>query len=318
MTGNPMQFQSGKSIASRLGGHVLALDVSRALDDLMMDWPQGDTAAQIGATMAGPLEVQKGERFAISRRIAVMPVRGVLTPDSVALERYLGWATYQGVEASCAELAANEDVAACVIDMNSPGGLILGLEGAAQAIADLAAQKPVHVLVNPMAASAAYYLASQASDITMTAGSSLGSIGTTRMSVWPVKPDAWGDQWGVHLSSYARAKNPDPTSEDGQAEIQRSLDEAEAAFLDAVARGRNLDRAGLPARLSVTENETDGGAMYAPADAINRGLADRQETRAGFYDRVFASVAPAQSGSSRAMARTARAQADIAAALSKT
>ncbi|CUH68679.1 Protease 4 [Thalassovita gelatinovora] len=312
--------QVADSIAARLGGQVVALDLSRSQAQLRQTWPvPGASIEQPAEASAGPVDVPRGERYGVSRRVAVMPIRGILTPDSAILEKYLGWATYQGIDAACAEIAANDDVAAIVIDMNSPGGLVLGLEGAARSIADLAAVKPVHVLVNPMAASAAYYLASQGSDITMTPGSEAGSIGTTRMSAWPVQPDVWGEQWGIHLSSHARAKNPDPTTDTGLTEIQRGLDEAEAQFLDAVARGRGIDRGALTSRLSVTGDEADGGAMFRAADAIGRGLADAEEARRGFYERVFSIYAPSPTGGgSRAMARTAKARAAMAQAISNT
>lgn len=306
------------SVGAHLGGQIMALDFERGHLLLSEAWPDRSTDPAAGPVMAGgPVEIRRGERFAVSRRVAVMPIRGILTPDSEVLERYFGWATYQGIEAACAEIAANEDVSAAVLDVNSPGGMVMGLEGAAQAVAALAAIKPVHVLVNPMAASAAYFIASQASDITMIPGSELGSIGTMRSSVWPVKPDNWGDQWGVHLSSHARAKNPNPTSETGLAEIQRSLDEAEAAFLDAVATGRGLDRAGLPKHLSVTDDEADGGAMYRTDQALARNLADGVETRAAFYERVLSAYA-SQPGATGARALSASARARLALAISNT
>lgn len=316
MSGTKVMAQGGHdTIAARLGGQVMALDAERAHTHLMAGWPDSETLC--ADQMAGPIEVQRGERYGVARRVAVMPVRGILTPDSVALERYLGWATYQGIETACGELAANDDVSAVIIDMNSPGGLVLGLEGGAAAIAALAAIKPVHVLVNPLSASAAYFLASQASDITMTPGSEAGCIGTMRMSVWPVKPDAWGDQWGIHSSAHARSKNPNPTDEVGQAEIQRGLDEAESIFLDAVAAGRGLDRATLPARLSSTDDPKDGGAVYRVSEAISRGLADGVEARAAFYDRIFNQYAPPPAnGGQRALSMAAKAR--MAAAISNT
>jgi len=304
-------------IAAHLGGQIAALDVDRAQDLLMMEWPADDQTAfhdrADAAVMAGPVEVQRGERYAVSRRVAVMPVRGILTPASRVLEYYLGWATYQGIEESCAALADDDEVAAVVMDMNTPGGMVLQCEGAGRAIAALAAVKPVHVIANPMAASAGYWLAAQGSDLSVVPGGEVGSIGTMRMSVWPVEVGAHGDKWGVHVSSHARAKNPNPTDEIGLAEIQRSLDESEAIFLDAVASGRGLDRATLSARLSVTDNVADGGAMYRVADAIARGLADAEETRAAFYDRIFAAYAPPPVAGARrgqsALAQAAAAQA---------
>lgn len=315
MTHNPMPYgqEMGDSVAVRLGGHAMALAETLAQDLLLARWPVDGAQAVPAQITAGPLEVPRGERYAVARRVAVMPVRGILTPDSAVLERYFGWATYQGIEAVCAEIAANDDVSAAVLDVNSPGGLVLGLDGAARAIAALAEVKPVHVLVNPMAASAAYYLASQGSDITMTPGSELGSIGAMRMSAWPVQPGIYGNQLGIHVSSHARAKVPNPTDEAGLMEIQRSLDEAESQFLDAVARGRGIDRDTLPAALSVTDDPADGGAMYRVAAAMARGLADAEDTRAGFYDRILAAYAP-QPGASgpRAMTRSAKVRAALA------
>lgn len=307
MPQNTFGFPPGaRTVGMQFAGQVMALDFERAAPELTEAWPYDNAVAAQTPTMSGPVEVQRGERFAVARRVAVMPIRGILTPDSAVLERYFGWATYQGIEAASTELAANEDVSAIVLDMNSPGGLVLGLEGASRAIAALAAVKPVHVIVNQLAASAAYQLASQARDITMTPGSEVGSIGTMRMSVWPVEPDAWGDKWGIHLSSHARAKNPNPTSEEGLAEIQRSLDEAESAFLDAVAAGRKLDRATLSERLSMTDDPADGGAMFRVSEAIKRGLADSEAIRSVFYERVFATYAPKQQGTgARAMTRAA-------------
>lgn len=312
------EYQS--TIAAHMTGQVMALDFDRAQSHMLTQYPDG--AGDLDGAplaMSGPVEVQCGERFAVSRRVAVMPIRGILTPDAVMLERWLGWATYQGIEQACAELAANDDVSATILDVNSPGGLVLGLDGGARAIAALAAVKPVHVIVNPLAASAAYFLASQASDITMTPGSEAGSIGTMRMSAWPVEPNHWGEQEGIHLSSHARAKYPNPTGETGLTEIQRSLDEAESIFLDAVAAGRKLDRATLPARLSVTGDDQDGGAVFRVAECIKRGLADKEETRAAFYERVFAEYAPPPAGgASRAMSASAGAKARLAQAISTT
>jgi len=300
------------NISARLGGQVMALDMSRAQNILLTRWPDENVAPMQASISAGPLEVPRGERYGVASRVAVMPIRGILTPDSVILERYLGWATYQGIETACTELAANDDISAVVLDVNSPGGMVLGLDGAVQAIAKLAAVKPVHVLINPMAASAAYWLASQGTQITMTPGSELGSIGAMRMSLWPVQPGFDGDKMGIHVSSHARGKRPDPTSEAGMIEIQRSLDEAEGAFLDAVAQGRGLDRATLPALLSVTDDDADGGAMYRVGDAIERGLANEEQTRAAFYDQVLSTYEPQSGGGQRALGRSAKALAQAA------
>lgn len=252
------------------------------------------------------------ERFTIARGVAIVPVNGLLTFSNPMLEYYYGWSTYTGICASMAELAANSDVAAITMEFNTPGGYVTGCEAAARAIADAAKIKPVHVLIHPLAASAGYWLASQGRDITMTPGSVVGSIGVALQTSAPVQPDHWGEQWFAMTSTNARAKWPNPTTPEGQTELQRSLDEAELRFHAAVAAGRKIAPAALKSQLSVTEDERDGGAVFEADQAIPRGLADAAQTRAEFYNRIFGQYAPKPRTATSARAHAAQAAAAAA------
>lgn len=305
---------SNETIAARLGPQPMAIDRTGAHLLLSAAWPGEEVTAGPDMMAGTDLRVERGQRFVEFRGLAIMPLRGLLTPNSEILERYLGWATYQGIEAVADELAARDDITALVIDADSPGGLVIGGRAAVQAVARLAAVKPVYALVNPMAASAAYWIVSQATEITMTPGGEAGSIGTMRDGVWPVQPGMSGDKWSVHLSSHARAKYPNPTDERGLTEIQRSLDDAEAMFLADVAAGRGTTTDELLAALSVTGDVADGGAMFRAPAAVERGLADRIETRAAFYARVLAAHAP-QPAKAAAQRASLIAQAEAATAL---
>lgn len=277
-------------IASLFGSAPVAMAMDYAQAMLAADIPTEAQPEAVGR--ASSLVVSGSERFTIQRGVAVVPVRGLLTANSFILERYLGWATYFGLVETMAELAANTDVSGVVMEYDSPGGFVTGIGAAAEAIAACAAVKPVHALVNPLAASGGYWLASQCRDVTVTPGSVVGSIGVALMASAPVQPDNWGDQNYVMTSTHARAKRPDPSTDEGRAELQRSLDEAEARFHAVVAAGRRIDPSALTAQLSVTDDPRDGGATFEPEDAIARGLADQLETRAAFYDRIFGTYAP--------------------------
>lgn len=274
------------TVAQAIGALPVALALNHAAGLLATELP---TAA------AGDLQASSApERFAVARGVAVVPVRGLLTPNNLAYESWFGWSTYRGLTETARELAANEDVRAVILDMNSPGGLVLGLDAAARAVRALAQVKPVHVLADPMAASAAYYLASQGNDIAVAPGAIVGSIGTARMAGYYAAPDYSGTMWHDFTSSHARAKIPDPSTEEGKAEIQRSLDEAEAQFHAAVATGRGIAPEELTARLSVTDDARDGGAVFYAEEAIARGLADTAEAREDFFARIFGDYAPPQ------------------------
>jgi ClpP class serine protease len=260
------------------------------------------------------ITIESGQRYAIARGMAVVPVRGLLTPNAYRLEKYLGWTTYHGLADTMAELSANEDVATIVLEIDSPGGMVLGAEAAVEAIKAAAAVKPVYALVHPLAASAAYWLASQATEISLTPGSWVGSVGTMVQTSTPVQAGLDGDQWFHLLSSNARAKLPNPSTDEGRALIQQRLDKSEAQFHADIAVGRGFSIEDLVVRLSLTDDVKDGGSTYAGTDALERGLVDHLETRAEFFNRVMPASAPARRSASRAfgaMAKAAQARAQL-------
>src|SRR5207237_10294998 len=102
--------------------------------------------------------------------------------------------------------------------------------------------KPITAAVNTMAASAAYWLASQADEVVITPSGLAGSIG-----VYLVHEDwsAANAQMGIDVTyiSAGRFKteaNPDePLSEDAKAALQAEVDDLYSLFVTDVATGRN-------------------------------------------------------------------------------
>lgn len=281
------------SVMSMLSGAPAAVAEGFARDLLALDLPKAwsDDDQPVAAAV---------ERYTIQRGVAVVPVRGILTPNSAVLERWFGWSTYFGIAEALADLTGRGDVSAIVLDVDSPGGLVTGCAGAAEAVAAANSIKPVHAIAAPLAASAAYWIASQASSLAVIPGGIVGSIGVAMFASSIVGPDNWGEQWFSLTSSHARAKRPDPGTDEGMTELRRSLDEHEALFHAAVAAGRGIPEGDLAARLSVTSDPRDGGAVFQGADAIARGLADTVETRNAFYARMFDAHGGSGKGAARA------------------
>ncbi|WP_323789976.1 S49 family peptidase [Thalassovita sp.] len=286
------------AVATQVHHEAFSADISAAL-----------SATDRGAN--GQKALERGERYEVQRGLAVVPVRGLLTPNFYGLERWFGWTTYHGLEETMQTLAASDEANAIVLAVDSPGGLVVGIEAAAQAVAEAAKIKPVVALINPMAASGGYWIASQASEIVMTPGSIVGSIGVAVTSGSFEAMGANGVRQYEMTSTHARAKWPDPATEGGRVELQRSLDESEARFHAAVSSGRGIALDDLPGQLSVTEDPTDGGAVFGPADAVARGLADREQVQSAFWAQMQASYGPAQRSGKRASwaAKVAMAQA---------
>ncbi|MEQ3679221.1 S49 family peptidase [Pseudophaeobacter sp.] len=303
------------TIAALVGAAPLAI-AEHGLPMLAMDLPGDEAVApiEISALDGEAIQFERGQRFAVHRGVAFVPVRGVLTPNSAMLERYLGWATYHGLAETMAAVTASDEVQATVMLFDTPGGSVMGIQAAVQAVRAAVSVKPVHGLVHPLAASAGYWLASQCSDLSATPGSWVGSVGTMATMAQPMQPGSGGDQVFIQTSAHAGAKRPDPSTDEGKQLTQMRLDEMEGEFLAGVSEGRKIAVEDLPGRMSRTDNVEDGGDVFWGADAISRGLVDAEETLPDFLARIGGLYAPKPRGKTRAamaLAEAAQAQASL-------
>ena len=90
----------------------------------------------------------------------------------------------------------------------------------------------------------------------------------TRLPAADLAANASGEVNVEIVSSNAPNKRPDPESDDGRAEIVRSLDAIEAAFIADVARGR-----GVTAK--VVKSDFGQGGVRIGSDAVQHRMADR-------------------------------------------
>lgn len=299
------------SISALIGAAPLAIS-DHGLPMLAQALPAEPVSdvATVSAMAGGSVQIERGQRYVIHRGIAFVPVRGVLTPNSAVLEKYLGWASYHGIAETMAAITASDEVQASVMIFDTPGGSVLGLQAGAESIRLAAQVKPVHALVHPLAASAGYWMASQCSDMALTPGSWVGSVGTMSTVLQPMQPGSSGEQLFIQTSSHAGAKRPDPSTDAGHQLTQLRLDEMEAEFLAAVSAGRRIPVDEVATRTSRTGNDSDGGDVFWGQDAVSRGLVDTVETVPQFMGRIGALYAPKPRPQSRAyMARAQAAQA---------
>ncbi|MFC6617983.1 S49 family peptidase [Deinococcus radiophilus] len=94
------------------------------------------------------------------------------------LRNYMALTDPYEVTAAVNAALGNADIVGIVLDINSPGGMVEGVDAAAEAIRNAATQKPVIGCVRDLAASAAYWMASGATQILTSRTSMVGSIGT--------------------------------------------------------------------------------------------------------------------------------------------
>jgi len=202
--------------------------------------------------------------YAVEDGVARIPVRGVLADRRSWLDELFGDGpelTYS--EMADAILAAADDagVESIMLDVDSPGGEVAGIDKAIEALQLARSVKPLRAQVGSMAASAAYWIASQAQEI--RADSELSQVGSIGVAAAVYQPD------GVYqiASSAAPRKRPDASTEAGQAVIRDELDAIHAVFARQVAEGRGVD-------VEKVNSEFGQGGIVLAADAAARGMID--------------------------------------------
>jgi ClpP class serine protease len=91
------------------------------------------------------------------------------------LERAFGMTDYDEIAAQLADADANPNVNSILLHIDSPGGTITGLPELAAKIREVS--KPVVAYTEGTAASAAYWVASQADNVLLSESAEVGSIG---------------------------------------------------------------------------------------------------------------------------------------------
>lgn len=214
--------------------------------------------------------------------IAVVPIYGSLVPRAGMMTDFSGATSAESIAQQVTAAASNPQVGTIVLDVDSPGGSVMGIAEAAAAIASARQSKRVIAVVNTMAASAAYYLASQASEIIASPSSMSGNIGVIMAHLDTSKADAEaGVSYQVvsagtykHEGHYGQ-----PLDAEALAATQTMVNSYYDAFVSAVASGRNVSVK------AVRVGFGEGRILTADA-ALAAGVVDR----IGTFDSVLAEL----------------------------
>jgi len=202
--------------------------------------------------------------------IAVIPIRGVIEHRSSWLLDLFGGTSVEDIRGQLRQAVADPQFSAIVLDIDSPGGGVAGVTELAAEIRAARASKRIVAVANTTAASAAYWLASQAHQILVTPSGQVGSVG-----IYAVHFDASGAyaaQGVVPTIISAGERKADgnefePLSDEARTEMQARVDAFYVSFVNDVAKGRGVTAA------KVRDDYGQGAVMLAPA-ALAAGLAD--------------------------------------------
>lgn len=210
---------------------------------------------------------------------AIVPVTGPLFPKATMLDAMCGAVSLEILMQDIQSALDNPQINAIVLDMDSPGGVAFGPSEMAAFVAKAKAQKPIIAYVGGLACSAAYWIASAATEIVAEKSAMLGSIGVVTAVPVQEAPDQDGNKYIEIVSSNAKNKRPDPMTEGGMKEITRELDALEELFIQDVAQYRGVS-------VQTVKEKFGAGGILIAADAVRVGMADK----IGSFESVLQSL----------------------------
>lgn len=269
-------------IAQVLDGRI-GIDASDLKDieasDLLRNGP--DASRFVGSNLAADGKARKPYR--VDGSTAIIPVLGSLVNRGAWIGSNMsGMTSYEGIAFQLEQAAADSDVKSIILDMDSPGGEAVGAFEIADKVRSVAKLKNVTAVVNGMAASAAYAIASAASQIIATPSGVSGSIGVVLMHAdysialhqQGVKPTF------IHAGAHKVDGNPyEPLSESVKADLQAEVDQFYSLFVSSVAKGRK----GRMTEKSIRGTEA---RTYIGQAALDAGLVDA----IGSFETVLADL----------------------------
>lgn len=173
--------------------------------------------------------------------VAVLPVHGLLVDRRNMLCDWGLATSYESIRRDLRAAQSDPTCRAVVLDVDSAGGVVTGVDELAEAIYD--SSKPVVAAVNSMACSAAYWLGAAAHHVVSLPSGYVGSVGVYCLHVdySGANRKAGVNPTYVYAGKYKTEGNPDePLSDEGRAWLQRECDAFHGRFVRRVAQSRGV------------------------------------------------------------------------------
>lgn len=209
-----------------------------------------------------------------SGAVAVLPLFGSIFQRANMLTEFSGGTSTQAFAGQLRQALGDESIGSILIDVDSPGGNVFGVPELADEIFRARGRKPIVAIANSLAASAAYWLASQADEFVVTPSGEVGSIGVLAIHRDFSEQEK---QLGLKTTIVSAGKfktegNPsEPLGDEARAAIQARVEDYYGMFAKAVARGRGVSA-------GTVRKGFGEGRLVGAQQAVSEGMADRVAT----------------------------------------
>ncbi|MGO4366443.1 S49 family peptidase [Pseudomonas sp. PAB10] len=236
-----------------------------ALDNLLT------IADRIGDPAA--LETRTGMRLDNSRSVsvrngvAIIPVVGPVFRYANLFTEISGATSTQVLATDLQTALDDPKVTAIILNIDSPGGVAAGINELADHIHAARDRKRIVAYIGGTGASAAYWIASAASEIVIDETALAGSIGVVVEAVVEGEASSGRKRYQI-VSRNAPNKRVDLATEEGRAKVGETVDAMGDVFVAKVARNLGVDPERVP-------EMGDFGGLRVGAAAVESGLAHR-------------------------------------------
>jgi signal peptide peptidase SppA len=228
----------------------------------------------------------------IKGKVALLPLVGTISQRIGSLQHTSGGVSTDEFGAWFDSAVNDNEIGAIVIDVDSPGGNVFGVQELSQKIFEARGIKPILAVANSLMASAAYWIASAADEIIVSPSSEVGSIGVIAVHT---EQSGAQEQAGFKTTvmtagKYKGEANPyEPLGDDAKSNIESRLSEFYSQFTSDVARNRDVKKADVIGGFGQ-------GRVVGADTAIKEGMADRVATFESVINRL---ISPPRAGTPR-------------------
>lgn len=217
------------------------------------------------------------ERVKIRNGVAVLDITGPIFRYADVFTMVSGATAISTLARDFTAAIEDPNVSSILLNIDSPGGEVAGINEFAQMVFEGRSRKPVVAYIDGYGASAAYWIASAAEEIVADKTALIGSIGVVAAVPNPDSKLARDVQF---VSSQSPKKRPNPNTESGKEQLQAMVDDLAEVFVSTVARNRSTD-------VDTVLADFGQGAVLVGEKAVAAGLADR----IGSFESLLAEMA---------------------------
>jgi signal peptide peptidase SppA len=206
--------------------------------------------------------------------VGVLNINGPIFPKANMMTQMSGATSIEKLQSDFRQMLIDDTIKSIVLNIDSPGGMSDLIMEMGDEIFSARGQKPIVAVANTTAASAAYWLGSQAEKFYVTPSGQVGSVG-----VYTVHQDksAQQEKEGISTTMISAGKykvegSPfGPLSDDAKEHMQERVNETYNEFVSAVARGRGTSE-------EVVKEAYGDGRTYRAKTALAMNMVDGIQT----------------------------------------